>query len=77
MTDLSTGHEPTEEEWAVIGRYLAGRMQAHSLKMDGTASYHFRNGCWPTLRGRSVPHAVMLAIVLEDEARNEIEDGDA
>lgn len=61
-------HEPTEQEWAVIGRYLAGRMQAHGLTMNGNASYRFRGG-WPKLQGRSVPQAVMRAIVLEDEER--------
>lgn len=76
MTDLSTGHEPTEEEWAVIGRYLARRMRATSPKMDGTKTYCFRGG-WPELRGRSVPHAVMRAIVMEDESRKEMEGGEA
>lgn len=68
--------EPTEQEWAVVGRYLAGRMQAHSLKMDGTASYRLRGG-WPELRGPSVVSAVMRAIVLEDAERERQEKGGA
>ena len=62
--------EPTEQEWAVVGRYLASRMQAHSLKMDGTASFRFRGG-WPEIRGRNVVSAVMRAIVQEDDASKE------
>jgi hypothetical protein len=62
--------EPTEEQWAAVGRYLAGRMQSHSLTMDGQASYRFRGG-WPDLRGRNIVSAVMRAIVMEDEARKE------
>lgn len=68
--------EPTEAEWAAVGRYLAGRMQAHSLTMDGMASYRLRGG-WPELRGRDIVHAVMTAIVLEDEDRREESKGDA
>ena len=68
-------HEPTEEEWAVIGRYLAGRMQAQTPRMSGHVSYRFRGG-WPDLYGTSVPQAVMRAIVMEDEARERMKGDD-
>lgn len=69
---MSDEREPTESEWAVVGRCLAGRMQSHSLTMDGVASYRLRGG-WPELRGPNVVSAVMAAIVAENDERREVE----
>ena len=60
--------EPTEAEWAAIGRYLCERMQCHSLTMDGVASYRLRGG-WPELRERSAALAVLRAIRIERDDR--------
>lgn len=56
--------EPTESEWACVGRYLAGRMLTRKVHEDGTSSYRFREQ-GPELRGTSVVSAVMQAIVSE------------
>jgi hypothetical protein len=57
--------EPTESEWACVGRYLAGRMLARKVNSDGTFSYGFSDIGRHTLRGTSVVSAVMQAIVAE------------
>lgn len=44
--------------------YLKSRMRAHSLHMDGNASYRFAAG-WPELRGRDVDEAVDAAMEAE------------
>lgn len=57
--------EPTESEWACVGRYLAGRMIATTVHNDGTFSFGFREISRHELRGRSVVSAVMAAIVID------------
>lgn len=44
--------------------YLKSRMRAHSLHMDGNASYRLATG-WPELRGRDVDDAVDKAMAAD------------
>ena len=66
--------EPTEEEWAAVGRYLAGRYEAKAIDNGMTQHIERRNAM--VLIGRDIVQAVMRAIVMEDESRKKMKGGE-
>jgi hypothetical protein len=66
--------EPTEEEWAAVGRYLAGRYEAKAI--DNGMTQHVERCDARRLIGRDVVQAVMRAIVLDDEASKRLKGGE-
>ena len=69
---MTPDREPTEAEWAAVGRYLLGRLKPISPSSPGVNLYCLDDG-WPYLVGPNAVSAVMRAIVAEDDERKRME----
>jgi hypothetical protein len=70
-----TEREPSEAEWAVVGRYLAGRLDFAERLGPQSRLYEFDTTGTPLI-GPNAVSAVMRAIVAEDDVRREMEGRD-
>ncbi len=69
---MSDEREPTEAEWAAVGRYMLVRLELDRVVTPGVNQYQFEGG-WPWLIGPNAVSAVMRAIVAEDDELRRME----